>query len=392
MTRSRSFHMPAGYPLFRRERSVKGLKIESPRRLDADPLAVRSTPPGRGIFAERAAWLAALLAIAHAAVAIAVAPGARAPILAVTLWHPIPRVLGLLGFVPLALGIVACRLRVGGPAAQGWAAAMRIARQEGWLTERLAGYVVLLLLLPPFFWGFAAWKTNLPPFTADAALAEWDRLIHGVDPYRLIAALQRPWLTKGLDDVYYAWRYLLVGLVLWQGWLGTPRARARFWLAFVLTWIMLGTVLAHLVPSAGPAYYQRVTGSWGPFAPLMTYLRAASETRQLDVLGVQAALWAAVERGEVVFGGGISAFPSLHVAMPVLGACAAWSTHRWLAWTFVAFGVLIFLGSIHLGWHYALDGEAAVAGVVAIWWTTGPVGRVGPESDLPQGNASATPR
>jgi PAP2 superfamily len=159
-----------------------------------------------------------------------------------------------------------------------------------------------------------------------------------------------------------------------------------------LTWILLGTVLAQLVPSAGPAYYQRVTGSWGPFAPLMTYLRAAGEIHQLDVLSVQTALWRAVERGEVVFGGGISAFPSLHVAMPVLGACAAWSTHRRLAWTFVAFGALIFLGSIHLGWHYALDGEAAVAGVAAIWWTTGQVGPVRPESDLPQGNASATPR
>jgi len=227
------------------------------------------------------------------------------------------------------------------------------------------------MILPPFFWGFAAWKTDIPPFTADAALAAWDRILHGADPYRLLVPLQRPWLTKLLDHAYYVWRYLLIGLVLWQGWFGTAWARARFWLAFVVTWIVLGTLLAHLVPSAGPGFYQRVTGSWGPFSPLMAYLTRTTETQHLGVFGVQAALWDAVERGQVVFGGGISAFPSLHVAMPVLGACAAWTPHRWLAWPLVAFAVVIFLGSIQLAWHYALDGEVAAAGVAGIWWATG---------------------
>jgi hypothetical protein len=102
----------------------------------------------------------------------------------------------------------------------------------------------------------------------------------------------------------------------------------------------------------------------------MAHLAQVTETHRLEVFGVQAALWDAVERGEVVFGGGVSAFPSLHVAMPILGACAAWRPHRWLAWAFLAFALVIFLGSIRLGWHYALDGEVSAVGVLIIWRLT----------------------
>jgi hypothetical protein len=31
----------------------------------------------------------------------------------------------------------------------------------------------------------------------------------------------------------------------------------------------------------------------------------------------------------------------------------------------------MFLGSVHLAWHYAVDGYAGAAMVGAIWWLTG---------------------
>jgi hypothetical protein len=36
-----------------------------------------------------------------------------------------------------------------------------------------------------------------------------------------------------------------------------------------------------------------------------------------------------------------------------------------------AFAVVIFLGSVMLGWHYAIDGYVGAAGVAAIWWWCG---------------------
>ena len=36
-----------------------------------------------------------------------------------------------------------------------------------------------------------------------------------------------------------------------------------------------------------------------------------------------------------------------------------------------AFAVLILLGSIHLGWHYALDGYVGAAGAALVWHLVG---------------------
>lgn len=71
---------------------------------------------------------------------------------------------------------------------------------------------------------------------------------------------------------------------------------------------------------------------------------------------------------------GISAFPSLHVAIPVLYCCVAIATgRRWLIGLAATFAVVIFLATIHLGWHYAIDGYAAALGTRLIWWLTGRV-------------------
>ena len=69
---------------------------------------------------------------------------------------------------------------------------------------------------------------------------------------------------------------------------------------------------------------------------------------------------------------GISAMPSMHVAICVL--FGLWVTRfRKLALTVLAwsYAVAIYIGSIHLGWHYATDGVVSAICVLAIWWTTG---------------------
>src|SRR5688572_10777871 len=79
----------------------------------------------------------------------------------------IPLVLGTLGIVPLVIGVFSCRVRAGGPASVGWPAGIKLARQEGWFGERLVVFLASLLLLPLFFWAFAAWKVRVAPFTWD---------------------------------------------------------------------------------------------------------------------------------------------------------------------------------------------------------------------------------
>ena len=122
----------------------------------------------------------------------------------------------------------------------------------------------------------------------------------------------------------------------------------------------------------GPVYYGRVVAGPDPYAPLLQYLAAVDARYGLYASELQRILWKGyVSPASAPFYEGISAMPSLHVALPVLFALLAWRTHRGLFWATTAFAVIIFIGSIHLGWHYALDGYVAALGAAVIWWASG---------------------
>jgi TRAP-type C4-dicarboxylate transport system permease small subunit len=63
--------------------------------------------------------------------------------------------------------------------------------------------------------------------------------------------------------------------------------------------------------------------------------------------------------------------PSLHVALAVLYPLVGFRVNRWLGVAFVLYAFLILLGSIHLGWHYAIDGYVSAIAVIAIWKLVG---------------------
>ena len=73
----------------------------------------------------------------------------------------------------------------------------------------------------------------------------------------------------------------------------------------------------------------------------------------------------------LLVGGGISAMPSVHNGLAFLFALSAWQVSRPLGFLFGAYAALIWIGSIHLGWHYGLDGLAAVALTFGIWCVCG---------------------
>ena len=63
--------------------------------------------------------------------------------------------------------------------------------------------------------------------------------------------------------------------------------------------------------------------------------------------------------------------PSMHVAIATLLACFGWGVNRWAGAAYTAFALTIMVGSVHLGWHYAIDGYVAAAIGVALWYATG---------------------
>jgi hypothetical protein len=132
----------------------------------------------------------------------------------------------------------------------------------------------------------------------------------------------------------------------------------------------LGTVAALAFSSVGPVLYAQIYHV-DRFPDLIPRL---SQTPVGDYMKVVTDyLLSAYRTGADEPGAGISAMPSMHLAIATLNALAVTRLNRLagaLAWTYLT---LILLGSVYLGWHYAIDGYASIAAVAAIWWLAGRV-------------------
>jgi hypothetical protein len=238
--------------------------------------------------------------------------------------------------------------------------------------------VPVLILLPLFLSVFSSYKALIPtvrPFDWDRSFAALDRALHGgVDSWMwLQPILGSPWITFAVDALYHpVWSIAFVAVWCWQALdRRDPVLRLQFLLAFLMVWILLGSIGATFMSSAGPCYYGRVGGGTDPFAPLLAYLAEVHQRMPLTSAVAQDALWRAYVSGFVGAGSGISAMPSVHVATTLLFVLLGRRHSRSLALGFGALLAVVLVGSVHLGWHYAVDSYAAIVVTVPIWLIAG---------------------
>lgn len=229
-------------------------------------------------------------------------------------------------------------------------------------------------LLAIFMAAFLYHKTLIPvvhPFDWDETFMRWDRaLFAGRHPWEILhPLLGYPAVTRFLDFAYSLWVPLV--FIFWAGLLASSRVpaalRRRYWLATVLAWVGYGIVMATILSSAGPCFAPALFPQIATeYQGLNSYLAGLNEQHMLSSTIAKDFLWqshinAASEPG------GISAMPSMHNVQATLFALAAYRIHRTFGHAMSLYAVLIFLGSIHLAWHYAVDGIVGVAAAVAIW-------------------------
>lgn len=248
-----------------------------------------------------------------------------------------------------------------------------------WLIAR-ACIIISWFCLMVFFTPFKIMIGHVRGFPWDEALMRLDRLLFlGQDPWILThAVFGGPLATFVLHMAYNMWFVMMwLSIVYFMLRPELVRLRAQYLVSFLLTWMLVGSAAAYLLGSAGPCFYERAFGD-PHFRPLMdrlhridAELQAISSTFGVHGLRLQDMLWQSFASESGVFGGGISAMPSVHVSIAVLMACASWSVSARMGWILTLFALTIWIGSVHFGWHYALDGIVGAAMTLAIWRFSG---------------------
>lgn len=203
----------------------------------------------------------------------------------------------------------------------------------------------------------------LRPTLFDAALSSIDTAIHfGVNPSRLAVALTEsfPTLLQWTDAFYVGYFPILLlffAYVLIQE--KRPQLRDPFVFGYCLFWL-LGGLSYFLLPSMGPIYHEPAL-----FESIMPHMPFASKLNH-ELLVDYRAFIAAPWKHEPMLYYGIAAMPSLHVGACAMFACFARHFSRVAFAIVLTLTILMFIGSLITGWHYAVDGYAgALLGWIA---------------------------
>lgn len=236
------------------------------------------------------------------------------------------------------------------------------------LRDRGLGALAILAVLVVSASAFTTLKHEyafIVPFHSDQLLADLDATLHFGDPWRLARAIFPETLDSVLFSLYsQLWFVEVAAVLVYAAFIGAQADRERYFVSFALTVILLSSVVRIAGSSAGPVFYDRMMGG-DRFADLILALKASPAGPR--TLALTDYLYASYTSQRTVLGTGISAMPSLHVALAFLNALFLAGRSKvggTLAWIYA--GIILF-GSVYFGWHYALDGYVSIICVLIIW-------------------------
>lgn len=243
--------------------------------------------------------------------------------------------------------------------------------------KRIISFLLLFIAINLILSLYTSIKSTIGaiyPFQLDLTLHNLDKLIHfETVPWQFTHALfPSPYASSVINILYNLWFFIVWGTLL--VFMLQPKAsREKFLISFISCWIILGGVIAILLASSGPCYLALLENNSMHYQPLFQRLAEQNQVLELQnwpqlwALETQQALWQAHTNNTLDLGSGISAMPSMHVSMATLMALGVSAQNRALGWLFWIYALAILIGSVHLGWHYAVDGYASIVATIVIW-------------------------
>jgi hypothetical protein len=185
----------------------------------------------------------------------------------------------------------------------------------------------------------------------DQQLLLIDRIVHfGASPSTFISDTAHFKLFNNLLDKFYYYWFPAKILILSYFLIHTSNTKKQIFLSsYFLIWV-IGAFLGLAFPSLGP------------FTLAQTTLPATDMEFSLATQNILLNIYHAKlpitfsGNGNMFFGFGLMAFPSLHVTACILYFYFLKDENEILKYLSLIFLIIIFLGSIYSGWHYAIDG------------------------------------
>ncbi|WP_253651632.1 MULTISPECIES: phosphatase PAP2 family protein [unclassified Vibrio] len=245
--------------------------------------------------------------------------------------------------------------------------------------EYVIVFIVRLILINICIANYTYLKQIIPdinPFYYDNFFFQLDKLLHGgVSPWEVSHdVFYSSYWTFLFNFAYNLWFIFIWGAILYFMWYCKDHyVRQAYLLSFFMSWFFIGGILAILMSSAGPCFVHLLDPENTHYQPLMERLSYQVDSFWLlkiyggETSQLQSYLWQAYSNRSSDIGAGISAMPSMHISSSVLLAIGAFKVNKKIGLLFWLFTLIIMIASVHLGWHYAVDGYVAIVVTLLTW-------------------------